>query len=177
MSSATPAAFWSAMSITTTSASCFSATPRATVAPTFPAPPTTVTLRFIAAPRCAIAPRPRRTAEAAEDFALCPLLSRLPPFVSLSLHVLNDVVAELRRLQLRRAVHQAREVVRHPPGADRAFHAFDDQVRYFAAAEMPEHHLARENHRAQDHLHLVRVFRRSSEPRHQAHEHRHIIDV
>src|SRR5437764_10905235 len=38
------------MSITTTSASCFSATPRATVAPTLPAPPTTVTLRFIAAP-------------------------------------------------------------------------------------------------------------------------------
>ena len=33
--------------MTTTSASCFSATPRATVAPTFPAPPTTVTLRFI----------------------------------------------------------------------------------------------------------------------------------
>src|SRR3954463_16362384 len=47
MSSATPAAFWSAMSMTTTSASCLSATPRATVAPTFPAPPTTVTLRFM----------------------------------------------------------------------------------------------------------------------------------
>src|SRR5437762_11951918 len=47
MSSATPAAFLSAMSMTTTSASCLSATPRATVAPTLPAPPTTVTLRFI----------------------------------------------------------------------------------------------------------------------------------
>src|SRR5437870_12309487 len=50
MSSATPAAFLSAMSITTTSASCLSDTPRATVAPTLPAPPTTVTLRFINAP-------------------------------------------------------------------------------------------------------------------------------
>src|SRR5580692_5585357 len=50
MSSATPVAFWSAMSMTTTSASCLSATPRATVAPTLPAPPTTVTLRFIVAP-------------------------------------------------------------------------------------------------------------------------------
>src|SRR4029453_4079313 len=47
MWSATPAAFWSAMSITTTSASDLSATPRATVAPTLPAPPTTVTFRFI----------------------------------------------------------------------------------------------------------------------------------
>src|SRR5437762_9791923 len=47
MSSATPAAFLSAMSMTTTSASCLSATPRATVAPTFPAPPTTVTFRFM----------------------------------------------------------------------------------------------------------------------------------
>src|ERR1700726_30447 len=47
MSSATPAAFWSAMSMMTTSASDLSATPRATVAPTFPAPPTTVTFRFI----------------------------------------------------------------------------------------------------------------------------------
>src|SRR5215510_8301373 len=50
MSSATPAAFLSAMSMTTTSASCLSATPRATVAPTLPAPPTTVTLRFMSAP-------------------------------------------------------------------------------------------------------------------------------
>src|SRR5258705_11562323 len=47
MSSATPAAFVSAMSMMTTSASSFSAIARATVAPTFPAPPTTVTLRFI----------------------------------------------------------------------------------------------------------------------------------
>src|SRR5688572_31420792 len=47
MSSATPAAFWSAMSMMTTSASSFSAIARATVMPTLPAPPTTVTLRFM----------------------------------------------------------------------------------------------------------------------------------
>ena len=47
MSSATPAAFCSAMSMMTTSASSFSAMARATVAPTLPAPPTTVTLRFM----------------------------------------------------------------------------------------------------------------------------------
>jgi hypothetical protein len=47
MSSATPAAFCSAMSMMTTSASDFSAIYRATVMPTLPAPPTTVTLRFM----------------------------------------------------------------------------------------------------------------------------------
>src|SRR5688572_14299102 len=50
ISSATPAAFWSAISTITTSASSFSAMLRATVAPTLPAPPTTVTLRFIETP-------------------------------------------------------------------------------------------------------------------------------
>src|SRR5436309_14619241 len=60
MSRATPAAFLSAMSITTTSASCLSATPRATVAPTLPAPPTTVTLRFISHPHRKRASRTRR---------------------------------------------------------------------------------------------------------------------
>src|SRR5919204_265393 len=47
MSRPTPAAFDSAMSMMTTSASSFSAIWRATVAPTLPAPPTTVTLRFM----------------------------------------------------------------------------------------------------------------------------------
>src|SRR5439155_22204829 len=62
MSSATPAAFLSAISMTTTSASCLSATPRATVAPTLPAPPTTVTLRFIPAPSLILEPqRPQRS--------------------------------------------------------------------------------------------------------------------
>ncbi len=47
MSSASPLAFWSAMSMTTTSASSLTAMARATVAPTLPAPPMTVTFRFI----------------------------------------------------------------------------------------------------------------------------------
>src|SRR5262245_767596 len=47
MSSAIPAALLSAMSTITTSASSRCATDRATVAPTLPAPPTTVTFRFI----------------------------------------------------------------------------------------------------------------------------------
>src|SRR3982074_468893 len=92
MSSARPAAFLSAMSMTTTSASCLSAIPRATVAPTLPAPPTTVTLRFI---RC------------------------VPPAIgllrslgsSLALHIPDDGVREGRRFELRRAFHLAREVV------------------------------------------------------------------
>src|SRR5687768_18034660 len=45
-----------ALPIFTTSASSFSAILRATVAPTFPAPPTTVTLRFIATPRLVAGP-------------------------------------------------------------------------------------------------------------------------
>src|SRR5437016_4335035 len=113
------------MSMTTTSASCFSATPRATVAPTLPAPPTTVTFRFI------YAPRPRLTAEPAEHAEkewLCVLGVLGGQSWS---HVLDDCVAKLGCLQLRRAVHEAREVVRHTARADCAFHAFDDQVRHF----------------------------------------------
>ena len=66
MSSATPAAFVSAMSTITTSASSFCATTRATVAPTLPAPPTTVTFRFIgytprSGPTTEVRSGPRRT--------------------------------------------------------------------------------------------------------------------
>src|SRR6478736_5491821 len=100
MSSATPAAFLSAISITTTSASCLSATPRATVAPTLPEPPTTVTLRFIKiSSRTIDAERVQRTS-----------------------HVLNDCVPEFGRLQLFRPVHQSREVVGHGLGADGPVH-------------------------------------------------------
>src|SRR5215471_10268409 len=102
MSSATPAAFWSAMSITTTSASCLSATPRATVAPTLPAPPTTVTLRFIRSPEpitkkvsCFSCFRGLHVGAARERL----------------LHMIDDCVPELGRLQLFRAVHEPREVV------------------------------------------------------------------
>src|SRR3979490_1120905 len=109
------------MSITTTSASCFSATPRATVAPTLPAPPTTVTFRFISAPDS------QRRA---------------------SLHVFDHRVRELGRLQLGRAFHEAREVVGHALGGDGAVHPLHDEVRGLGPPEVPEHHLTGQNHRA-----------------------------
>src|SRR4029077_852378 len=130
MSSATPAAFLSAMSITTTSASCLSAVPRATVAPTFPAPPTTVTLRFIVAPR--VTTINAETAEPAElQIALYKKILRVPRVLRcLSSHVRDDVVAELGRLELGCAVHQAREVVGDALGRDRPFHPLDEEVRH-----------------------------------------------
>src|SRR5262249_14444989 len=119
------------MSMMTTSASCLSATPRATVAPTLPAPPTTVTLRFIFTPQFGRTRRPQKP-----QFVFCKNkrkrnreLRVLRVFCVLSLHVLDDVVAEFGSLQLGGAVHQAREIVGHALRADRAFHALDDQVR------------------------------------------------
>src|SRR3954453_20390219 len=132
MSSATPAAFLSAMSMTTTSASCLSATPRATVAPTFPAPPTTVTFRFLSAP--------------------------LTLGCRVALHVLDNGVGELRRLQFRGAFHQAGEVVGDALAGDGAVHALDDQIRGFDPAHVPQHHLAGQNHRTGVHFVLVGVL-------------------
>src|SRR5436190_13175147 len=100
MSSATPAAFLSAMSTTTTSASCLSAIPRATVAPTFPAPPTTVTFRFIASSS-------QRS----------------------SSHVFYDGVPELGRFQLGRTRHLTRQVVGDPLLRDCLLQAALDEGR------------------------------------------------
>src|SRR5476649_660503 len=155
MSSATPAAFLSAMSMTTTSASCFSATPRATVAPTFPAPPTTVTLRFILSLLSRRSTRNPRNPQKTSGSA-CSACSAL----YVALHVLDNGVGELRRLQFRRAVHLAGEVVGDALGGDRAVHALHDQIRRLAPAEVTEHHLAGEDHRAGVHLVLVGVLRR-----------------
>src|ERR1700676_3683234 len=127
MSSATPAAFWSAMSTITTSASSLSAIQRATVDPTFPAPPTTATFRYIAAPR---------------------------------LHVPDHCVGELGRLQFLRAGHQSRKVVGDLLGGNGAVHALHDEVGGLGPAEMPEHHLARKDHRARVHLVQIRVLGR-----------------
>src|SRR5215203_4036507 len=87
MSRATPAALSLAMSMMTTSARLRSAMTRAAVIPTLPAPPTTVTLRFM----CCGSRGCGRT----------------------PLHVGDDGVGELRRLELGRAFHLAREVVGH----------------------------------------------------------------
>src|SRR5262249_54291492 len=151
------------MSITTTSASCLSATPRATVAPTFPAPPTTVTLRFIPAPRsyegnC-------RDRGQRKDFWLGFLPRKMfsavcaVSAVAVS-HVADDGVPEFRGLQLGRAVHEAREVVGDAFGGDGAVHALHDELRRLDPSEVPQHHLAGEDHGAGIHLVLVRVLRR-----------------
>src|SRR5262249_45836007 len=128
------------MSITTTSASCLSATPRATVAPTFPAPPTTITLRFISAP--------------VEKALRLPRLP-CPPRQRLCLHVVDDGVPEFRCLQFGCAVHQPREVVRHALGGDRAVHPLDDEIGRLGPPEVAQHHLAREDHGARVHLVLT----------------------
>src|SRR5437899_7791842 len=134
MSSATPAAFLSAMSITTTSASCLSDTPRATVAPTLPAPPTTVTLRFISAPSSRATYHGGRGGRGGSTLPFNLLLRAfLRGFVSswlhfracasavvAILHIRDNRVPELRRAQLRRAVHQTGEIVGDALGGDRA---------------------------------------------------------
>src|SRR3954462_2736889 len=176
MSSATPAAFWSAMSMTTTSASCLSAMPRATVAPTFPAPPTTVTLRFIVAPgheRGTQKPRrPLRTLS--RRILVCVLCGLCVPS---ALHVFDDGVTEFRGLQLRRALHQAREVVGHASGGDRAVHSLDHQIGGLVPAKMAQHHFAGQNDRAGVDLVEVRVFRRGAVRGFEYGVAGHIIDV
>src|SRR5262249_28630545 len=137
------------MSMTTTSANCFSATPRATVAPTFPAPPTTVTLRFIAA----------------------------PDKNDLLLHVLDDSVPELRGLQFGRAVHQAREVVGHALRRDGAVHSLHDEIGSLRPAEVTQHHLAGEHDRSRIDLVLIRVLRRGAVRRLEHGVASYIIDV
>src|SRR5438093_11292590 len=109
------------MSITTTSASCFSATPRATVAPTLPAPPTTVTLRFICTPSNARHHESTKARKHEKEILFRGFVfSRVSWWARRSSHILDDCVAKLGCLQLRRAVHEAREVVRHTARADRA---------------------------------------------------------
>ena len=70
--------------------------------------------------------------------------------------------ANSEHLHLRRAFHQAGEVVGDGLGGDRAVHALDDQVGRLGPAQVPEHHLAREDHRARVHLVLVGVLRRGA---------------
>src|SRR5216117_3245332 len=104
MSSATPAAFWSAMSMTTTSASDLSATPRATVAPTLPAPPTTVTLRFIKSRLLA-----NTSVDLLDPYTSCPWCPCGRSTLESS-HVPDNGIPELGRLQLGGPGHLPREV-------------------------------------------------------------------
>src|ERR1700683_474965 len=129
MSRAMPAAFSAAISMMTTSANSLTAMARATVAPTLPAPPTTVTLRFM---------------EGSSWLG----------------HVLDHRRGELRRLQLGGAVDESRQVVRHPLRGNRGLDRVNHHVGGFRPAKVPEHHLAREDHRPGIHLVLIGVFRR-----------------
>src|SRR4029079_4914522 len=127
------------MSMMTTSASSLSATARATVAPTFPAPPTTVTFRFMRPLWLSATDKHRRT--------------RL-------LHVGDDAVAERRALHLGGALHQPCKIVGDRPGRDRPVHPLDHQVGGFWPPHVAQHHLAREDHRARVDLVLMGVFGR-----------------
>src|SRR5262245_54043962 len=166
MSSATPAAFWSAMSITTTSASDLSATPRATVAPTFPAPPTTVTFRFISSKLLASTgadstPRTQWTQRKN------PLGLTFVSFVSFVLestlessHVPDNRIGELRRLQLRRAGHLTRQVIGHLLLTDGLLEPALDKRAGFGPSEIVEHHDAGQNDRARVDDVLAGILRR-----------------
>ena len=165
------------MSTMTTSASSLSAMQRATVAPTLPAPPTTVTLRFIC---CSSNDDQRgRLAEAAELQAGC------------ALRVSASSACRIRRVYMLlmiaspnsdvfssvAPVHQPREVVGDALGGDRAVHPLDDQVGGLVPAEVSEHHLAREDHRARVDLVLVGVLRRGAVRRLEDGVAGHVVDV
>ena len=57
-------------------------------------------------------------------------------------HVADDIIAELRALDLRRAFHLAGEVVCDTLAADGAIKTFENQVCRFSPAHVAEHHLA-----------------------------------
>src|SRR5919107_5734938 len=125
------------MSMMTTSASSLSAIARATVAPTLPAPPTTVTLRFMCYP--------------------CPSLSS-----DGRLHVGDHRVGELRGLQLGRVVHLARQIVGDLLLLNRLLEPLLDQVRGLRPAHVAEHHHAGEDDRARVDDVLARVLGRGA---------------
>ena len=76
--------------------------------------------------------------------------------------MLDHVVPELRALDLGRAVHQTREVIRDAFACDRATQSLENQVGSFRPAHVTEHHFTGKNDRAGIHLVQVRVFRRGA---------------
>src|SRR5690242_9385891 len=70
----------------------------------------------------------------------------------------NDIVAELRALDLGRSVHLTREVVGHALRSNSAIQTFDDQVRNFGPAQVAEHHFAAQHNAARVYAVLVGVF-------------------
>src|SRR5689334_15736905 len=126
----------------TTSASSLSAIARATVAPTLPAPPTTVTFLFMESSAALqrdgpTAPLRHKGHQDHKDHkkplcglrGLCGLCARsVTPWRVSVLQVCNHRIGELRRLQLRRAFHLAREVVGHLLLLDRLLDRVLDRV-------------------------------------------------
>src|SRR6266542_3670295 len=120
------------MSKSTTSPSCFSQARFASSPPMLPAPMRAIFFRVV--------------------------ISNSPGVGRLA-HVPDDGRSELAALHFFRAVHETREVVRHRARGDRAVHSSDDELRRLAPAQVPEHHLAREDDRARVDLVEVRVLR------------------
>src|SRR4029079_936661 len=131
------------MSMTTTSASSWSPIARATVAPTLPAPPTTVTFLFIA--RFVLIDGPTAVKRSWHG-----------------LHVDDDGVRELRCLELGGPFHLAGEVVGDFLLFDRALETGLDQIRGIRPAQIAEHHHAGQYDRARVDDVLARVLRRGA---------------
>ena len=64
------------------------------------------------------------------------------------LHVRDDVVAELRTFDFRRAFHLAGEVVSHALAANGTVLAFQNQIRGFRPTQVAEHPFAAQHDRA-----------------------------
>ncbi len=93
------------------------------------------------------------------------------------LHMLNDRIRELRAFHFFRTIHQTGKVIGDGFRCDRAFHAFDDQIRNFGPAHVAEHHLAGENHRTGIHFIKIRILRRGAMRRFEDGVTRHIVDI
>src|SRR6266550_7283859 len=57
-------------------------------------------------------------------------------------HVLDDVIAKLRTLDLGGSIHQTRDIVRNTFARNRALQAFENQISRFYPAHVTEHHFA-----------------------------------
>ncbi len=87
-------------------------------------------------------------------------------------HVFDHHLPEARARHLRRAFHQAREVVGDLLAADRLFHRADDQVGGLLPAHVAQHHLGREDFGARIDVVLARVLGRGAVRRLEA---RHVV--
>lgn len=78
------------------------------------------------------------------------------------LHMRNQRIAEARRRNQLRPLHQTFKVIRHSLGTNGAVGALDDQIRRFRPAHVSQHHFSRENQRTRVDLILAGVLRCST---------------